>query len=71
MLSDDVHFHGLRHSTASRLTEAGASDAQIQAVTGHQSRSMVEHYSAGARRRTMAEAAIAMLPVKQTGNKSG
>jgi integrase len=70
-LADDVHFHGLRHSIASRLAEAGASDAQIQSVTGHQSRQMVELYSSGARQRKMAEAAISMLPTKQTGNKNG
>ena len=70
-LADDVHFHGLRHSIASRLAEAGASDAQIQAVTGHQSRVMVELYSAGARQRMLAKSAIAKLPTKQTKNKSG
>jgi integrase len=69
-LTEDVHFHGLRHSAASRLAEAGASDAQIQAVTGHKTRAMVEHYSAGARQKALAKSAIAMLPERQIKNKT-
>lgn len=67
-LPDDTQFHGLRHSAASRLAEAGASDAQIQAVTGHKSRQMVEHYTKGARTKKMAGDAIAMLPRRQIKN---
>ncbi len=61
-LPDDLTFHGLRYSAASRLAEAGASDAEIQAITGHATRAMVGKYSAGARQRVMAEGAIARLP---------
>lgn len=64
-LSGDVQFHGLRHSSASRMAEAGASDSQIQAVTGHKTRQMVEHYTSGARKKQLAADAIAALPEKQ------
>lgn len=61
-LAEDLHFHGLRHSAASRLAEAGASDAEIQSVTGHKTRAMVVHYSAGARQKELAKNAIERLP---------
>lgn len=61
-LPDDMHFHGLRHSRASELAEAGASDAEIQAVTGHKTRAMVARYTRGARQEHLARAAIARLP---------
>lgn len=69
-LPDDVHYHGLRHSAASRMAEAGASDSQIQAVTGHKTRQMVELYTAGARRKQLAKDAIEKLPVGRITNKS-
>ena len=37
-------FHGLRKSAVLRLLEAGATDAEVGAITG-QSRQMVEHYA--------------------------
>lgn len=61
-LPDDLHFHGLRHSAASRLAEAGASHAEIASITGHKTLSMVSHYAAGARQKSLAKAAIAKLP---------
>jgi integrase len=68
-LPDDLHFHGLRHSAASRMAEAGASDAQIQGVTGHKTRAMVELYTAGARQKALASSAISMLPKGRIKNK--
>lgn len=50
-------FHGLRKSAVCMLLEAGATDAQVSAVTG-QSRQMVEHYSIMVNQRKLARAAI-------------
>ncbi|CAH2603807.1 Tyrosine-type recombinase/integrase [Rhodovastum atsumiense] len=69
-LPTDLHFHGLRHSAASRLAEAGASDAEIQAITGHRTRAMVAHYTAGARQKSLAKSGMARLSRKRTGNQS-
>lgn len=41
----DLHFHDLRHEAISRLAEAGFSDQQISAISGHESMQMVKHYS--------------------------
>jgi integrase len=67
-LPADLHFHGLRHSAASRLAEAGASDAQIMAITGHKSTAMIRLYTSGARQKVMAISAISKLPRKRNEN---
>lgn len=61
-LSDSLHFHGLRHTAASRLAEAGCSHAEIQAITGHKTIAMVAHYASGAKQKTLSAQAIARLP---------
>lgn len=61
-LPDDMHFHGLRHSAASHLAEAGCTHAEIAAITGHKSAAMVSHYTRGAAQKKLAQAAIARLP---------
>ena len=38
-------FHDLRHQAITELAEAGTSDATLQALAGHLSRRMMEHYS--------------------------
>ena len=68
-LPADLQFHGLRHTAASRLAEAGASDAQVQAITGHETRAMVEHYTAGAKQKKLARDGMAKLP--QARKKNG
>lgn len=50
-------FHGLRKSAVVTLLEAGATDAEVAAVTG-QSREMVAHYSRQVNQRKLAAAAI-------------
>ena len=50
-------FHGLRKSAVVMLLEAGATDAEVSAITG-QSRDMVEHYSRQVNQRRLAAAAI-------------
>ena len=59
--------HGLRKACATRLAEAGASEREIMAWTGHKTSQMVEIYAGKARRGLMADSAFHKL----TGNKSG
>jgi len=40
-----LRFHDLRHQAITELSEAGAPDATIEALAGHLSREMLEHYS--------------------------
>jgi integrase len=40
-----LRFHDLRHQAITELAEAGAADATIEALAGHMSREMLEHYS--------------------------
>ena len=60
-------FHGLRHTAASRLYEAGNDVDDIMAVTGHRTRKMVEHYIKHADRKMRSSAAIARLPSRTKG----
>ena len=50
-------FRGLRKSAVVMLLEAGATDAEVAAITG-QSREMVAHYSRQLSQRKLAAAAI-------------
>lgn len=50
-------FHGLRKSAVVMLLEAGATDAEVAAVTG-QSREMVEHYARQVSQKKLAAAAV-------------
>ena len=43
----DLHFHGLRHTTATALAEAGCTSREIMAITGHQTEQMVKLYTQG------------------------
>lgn len=40
-----LRFHDLRHQAITELAEGGAPDATIEALAGHMSREMLEHYS--------------------------
>ena len=60
-LPDDCVLHGLRKTAAKRLAEAGCSEEQIKAVTGHATSRMVAHYTKGANQRKLATAAILKL----------
>lgn len=53
--------HGLRKSAATRLAEAGCSEAQIMAVTGHKTAAEVARYTKAARQKLLAEDAMTML----------
>jgi len=54
-------FHGLRHSAATALADAGCSDRDIASITGHKTPSMVRRYTARADQRRRATAAILRL----------
>lgn len=49
--------HGLRKAAARRLTEAGYTPSEIQAITGHNTLSEVEHYIREANQKLLAESA--------------
>jgi Protein of unknown function (DUF2786)/Phage integrase family len=53
--------HGLRKATAAALAEAGASAHEIAAVTGHMSLEEIERYTRAARKKKLADTAIARL----------
>lgn len=38
-------FHGLRKNATIRLIEVGCTPAEVQAITGHETTEMIEHYS--------------------------
>jgi integrase len=40
-----LRFHDLRHTVVTRLLEAGEPDHVVESITGHLSRSMLEHDS--------------------------
>jgi integrase len=56
-----LSFHGLRHLAATALADAGCSDRDIMAITGHRTASMVARYTAKADQRVRASAAILKL----------
>ncbi len=41
----DLHFHDLRHEAVSRLVEAGFSDQEVAAISGHKSMQMLKRYT--------------------------
>ena len=60
-LADDCVLHGLRKTAARKLAEAGCSEEEIKAVTGHATSRMVAHYTKGANQRKLGQAAILKL----------
>ena len=54
-------LHGLRVSAAGRLAEAGATDMEVMAITGHRTIRMVQHYTRGARQKVLGLQAIQKL----------
>ncbi|PYC47104.1 hypothetical protein DI396_11105 [Litorivita pollutaquae] len=66
----DCTSHGLRKACATRLAEAGASEREIMAWTGHASPQMVQIYAGKARRGLMADQGFAKLRKNETGSKN-
>jgi site-specific recombinase XerD len=54
----DCSAHGLRKAIATRLAEAGMSEHQIMAITGHVTTKEVQRYTHAARQKVMAEMAM-------------
>jgi integrase len=54
-------IHGLRKNAANALAEAGCTDREIMAITGHKSVQMVSHYSKRANQRVLARSAMDKL----------
>jgi len=57
----DCSFHGLCHTTCTALAEAGASDRQIMAITGHLTEQMVSRYTKKANQKLLAADAMRSL----------
>ncbi len=70
-LPADLHFHGLRHTAATRLAESGATDREIMAMTGHKTSSMVTRYTQGAQQERLASAAVIRLGKHAKNKRSG
>lgn len=54
---EGVSLHGLRKNATIELAEAGCTDSEIMAITGHSTREMVTLYSRGARKKRLARSA--------------
>lgn len=61
--------HGLRKACATRLAEAGATEREIMAWTGHKSPQMVQIYAGKARRGILANNGYEKLIQNETGSK--
>lgn len=66
-----LHLHGLRHTMASEMAEAGASADQIRSITGHRTTDMAERYTRQARKRALADGAVALVHGTGTEQESG
>lgn len=62
-------IHGLRKAMARLLAEAGASDAEGQAVTGHKKAETFQYYRAAANREALADKALANLDTTPLANR--
>lgn len=51
-------FHGLRKNATNALIEAGCTTKEAQAITGHTTIAMLEHYAKGANQKRLAESAM-------------
>ncbi len=61
-------IHGLRKAMSRQLAEAGATDAEGQAVTGHKKASTFQHYRAKANRVKLADKAFSNLAARDISN---
>lgn len=68
-LAIDLHFHGLRHSAAANLAEAGCTAHEISSITGHKTLSMVSKYTGQVVQNRLAESAVAKLSGTNTRTK--
>ena len=59
-------FHGLRHTVATKMADAGADDKAIAAITGHKSMSQIQRYTRTASQKRRAKAAIRLIDTDET-----
>lgn len=69
--ADDFVIHGWRYNAAKALAEAGCTDAQIQAVTGHRTLTMAQKYRSQAERKKLSRDAQTMRGVAESGKLIG
>lgn len=62
-------IHGLRKNAACMLAEAGCSEHEIMAITGHKTSAMIRKYTKGANQKLMAVSAIGKLKVYEDGQR--
>ena len=60
-LPDDCVLHGLRKTAARKLADAGCSEEEIKAITGHTTSAMVSKYTKTVEKKKRATAAILKL----------
>lgn len=63
-LPEDCVFHGLRKTAAVFLAEAGCTNEQIKAITGHTTESMVAYYTRGANQKALARESMTKFEKK-------
>lgn len=61
LIEPGLTLHGLRHTAADELAEAGANDTDIAAVLGQRSLTMARHYSRRAKQRRRARRALELV----------
>lgn len=64
-LGNNLTFHGLRHTAAKNLAEAGCDTRDIAAVLGHKTDNMAKMYAEGESKKQRAKAAILKLEDKK------
>lgn len=65
LLGENLTFHGLRHTAAKHLAEAGCDTRDIAAVLGHRTEDMAKMYAESEDKRNRAKAAILKLESKK------
>lgn len=68
---DGYSLHGLRKNATNMLIEAGCSTKEVQAITGHATLAMVEHYGRDASQKRLAGSAMVKLKRAAKKNKAG
>jgi integrase len=64
-----VVFHGLRHNATQRLMEAGCTEGEAKAITGHKTSRMIQHYAARANQKKLAGRAMRKLESDETAKQ--
>jgi integrase len=64
-LPPECSFHGLRKAACTRLAEAGCTEHEIAAISGHKSIRLVEHYT-----RAVDQAKLARAAMERIGKKT-